>query len=75
MGPNQTYKLLYSKGNYQKKKRKKERKENTAACGMGENSCKWCNWQGINFQNIQTTHTIQQEKNKQPNQKMSRRPK
>ena len=26
MGPNQTYKLLYSKGNYQKKKKKKEKK-------------------------------------------------
>ena len=29
----------------------------------------------INFQNIQTTHTAQYQKNKQPNQKMGRRSK
>ena len=29
----------------------------------------------INFQNIQATHTIQYQKNKQPNQKMGKRPK
>ena len=46
---------------------------------MGENSCKQCNWQGLNLQNIQTTHLIQQQeqqqKPKQPGQKMGRRPK
>ena len=33
--------------------------------------------QGINLQSIQTTHTTQQQQqiNKQPNQKMGRRPK
>ena len=40
---------------------------------MGENICKWCNQQGVNFQNIQTTHTTQYQKNKQPNQKLGRR--
>ena len=29
--------------------------------GMGENSCKWCNKQGLNLQNIQTTQTTQQQ--------------
>ena len=33
--------------------------------GMGENTCKWCDWQGLNFQNIQTAHTTQQQ-GKQP---------
>jgi len=23
---------------------------------MGENICKWCNWQGISLQNLQTAH-------------------
>ena len=50
MGPNQTYKLLHSKG---KKK-----------YGMGENSFKQCNQQGLNLQYIQTTPTAQQQKNK-----------
>ena len=25
--------------------------------GMGENTCKWCDKQGLNLQNIQTAHT------------------
>jgi len=29
----------------------------------------------INFQNIQTAHTTQYQKNKQPNQKVGKRPK
>ena len=33
---------------------------------MGENLCKGSNWQGINLQNIQTSHTTLEE---QPNQK------
>ena len=41
---------------------------------MGENICKWCDLQGVNIQNIQTGHTTQYQKNKQPNQKMGRRP-
>ena len=67
MGPNQTSKLLYSKGNH------KENEKTT--CGMGENTCKWCDWQGINFQNIQTAHTTQYQKQRnQPNQKWSKDP-
>ena len=31
---------------------------------MGENSCKGCNQQGLNLQNIQPTHTTQQQKKK-----------
>ena len=41
---------------------------------MEENSCKLFNTQGLNLQNIKTL-TDQQHKNKQPNQKMVRRPK
>ena len=40
-----------------------------------ENICKWCNQQGINFQNIQTAYTAPYQKNKQPNQKMGKRSK
>ena len=39
MGPHQTEKLLHSKGN------PKETKKTTYR--MGENSFKWCNWQGL----------------------------
>ena len=34
---------------------------------MGENSCKQCSGQRRDLQNTQTTHTTQQQKNKQPN--------
>ena len=54
MGPNQTYKLLHSKGNHKQNKRTTYRR--------GENICKRCNWQGLNFQNIQTAYTTQQQK-------------
>ena len=40
-----------------------------------ENNSKWNNWQRINFQNIQSAHTTQYQKNKQPNQKVGKRPK
>ena len=43
--------------------------------GLGENICKQCNWQGLNFQNILTAHTTQWQRNKQPNEKMGRWPK
>ena len=55
MGPNQTYKLLHSKGNHKQKEK--------ATYRMRENICKWCDWQGLNFQNIQTAYTTQQQKN------------
>ena len=32
---------------------------------MGENICTWCDWQGINFQNIQTACTTQWQKTTQ----------
>ena len=38
MGPNQTYKLLHSKGNHKNKKQKKLKK---TTYGMKENSCKF----------------------------------
>ena len=38
--------------------------------GLGENICKWCNQQGLHFQNVQTAHATQYQINKQPNQKM-----
>ena len=34
---------------------------------MGENTCKWSNWQRINLQNIQTAHVAQYQK-RQANQ-------
>ena len=48
MGPNQTYKLWHSKGNHKRNEKR--------TCRLGENIYKWCNQQGLNFQNIQT-HT------------------
>ena len=42
---------------------------------MRENICKQYDRQGINLQNIQAAHAAQYQKNKQPNQKMGRRPK
>ena len=51
MGPNQTCKLLHSKGNHKQSKK--------TTYGLGENICKYCDWQGLNFQNIQIAHTTQ----------------
>ena len=51
MGPNQTCKFLHSKGNHQLNEK--------ATYGLGENICKQCDRQGLNFQNIQTANTIQ----------------
>ena len=64
---NQTYMPLYSKGNHKQSKNTTYR--------MGLTICKRCYQQGLNFQNIQTAHTTQQQKNKQPDQKMGRGPK
>ena len=36
---------------------------------MEEGICKQCDRHGLNFQNTQTAHITQQQKNKQPNQK------
>ena len=48
------YMLLHSKGNHKQYKK--------TTYGMGDNICKWCYQQGLNFQNIQTAHTTQQKK-------------
>ena len=61
MGPSQTYKLSHNKGSHKQNEK--------AIYEMGENSCKWRNQQGLNLLNIQTTHTIQQNKTKVPNWK------
>ena len=42
---------------------------------MGENICKWCDWQKINLQNIQISHIAQYQKEKQSYQNMCRWPK
>ena len=67
MEPNQTCKLLHSKGNHKQNEK--------TAYGLRENICKQWDWQGINFQNIQIAHTTQNQENQQPNQKLGRRPK
>ena len=51
MGPNQTHKLLHSKRNHKQNEK--------TTLWMGENICKQCDWQGLNFQNIQIAHTTQ----------------
>ena len=42
---------------------------------MGENNSKGNNWQRINFQNKQAAYITQYQKNKQPNQRVEKRPK
>ena len=61
MGPNQTYMLLHSKGNHKQHEKTTNR--------MGENNCKWCDQQRINFQNIQITHTTKQWETNNPIEK------
>jgi len=63
MGPSQTYKLLHSKRNHKQNEKTTYRRKYLQTM-----------WSRANFQNIQTTHTTQQQK-KQPHQKMGRRPK
>ena len=53
--------LLHSKGNHKQYKK--------TTYGMGDNICKWCYQQGLNFQNIQTAHTTQQKKANNPIEK------
>ena len=40
---------------------------------MGKAICKWYDKQGVNNQNISTTHTIEYQKTKNPILKMGRR--
>ena len=56
-------------------KQKENKQKEKTTHRMGEKICKWCDEQGLNFQNIQTVHTTQQQKNKKPYSKMGRRPK
>ena len=53
MRPNQTCKIFHSKGKQNEK----------TAYWNGRKFCKWCDWQGFNFQNIQTAHAAQYQKN------------
>ena len=54
---------MHSKGNH---------KLNEKTHRMGENICKWSNWQGVNLQNIQTAHAAQYQKTENPMKKMDR---
>ena len=67
MEPNKTLNVLHRKGNY--------KQDEKGTLRMRENNCKWSNWQRINLQNIQAARAAQYWKNKQPNQKMGRKPK
>jgi len=42
--------------------------------GLEENICKWCDQQGLNFQNIQIAHVTQYQKNRKLNQKWAEDP-
>ena len=39
---------------------------------MGENICKWCDWKGLNFQDIQKDHTTWQQQKDNPIEKTGR---
>ena len=49
-------------------------KSQTRLSNWTELNSKWNNWQRINFQNIEAAHTTQYQENKQPNQKVGKRP-
>ena len=51
MASNQIYNFLHSKGNHNHKQSKKN-----LWTGGKKNVCKSCDWQGINLQNLQTSH-------------------
>ena len=53
MGYNQTYKLLYKKGKHKQNEKTTHR--------LGENICKWCDWQVLNFQNMVTAHNTEKQ--------------
>ena len=69
MGPNQMYKLLYSKGN--------DKPNENTTYRMGGNICKLWDRQRLNKLNIQTAHTAQYQRKKKTatQSKKSRRPK
>ena len=55
MRPNETSKILHSKGNHKQDKKTTLR--------LGGNISKWSNWQRINLQNLQAAHAAQYQKN------------
>ena len=55
----QTYRLLYSKGNC--------KQNGKITYRLGENNFKSCDWQGLNFQSIQTAHAAAKSLNKKAN--------
>ena len=60
MEPNQTHKLLHSKGNHIKNNNKK------SVYGIGENICKQCDKTGAYSPNIQTAHATSHRKTNNP---------
>ena len=66
MGPIQTYKLLYSKGNHKQNEKTTHR--------LGENICKLCDQKGLNFQNHKQLIQCNTKKKKKPNQKWAEDP-
>ena len=47
----------------------KETINKRTAYGLEENICKWCDQQGLNFQNVQIAHVTQYQKNRKLSQK------
>jgi len=58
---------LHSKSNHQWNEKTTYR--------LGDNICKWWDWQGVNIQNIQTVHTTQYQKTQTTQSNMGRRTK
>ena len=57
MRPNQFYMILHNKGNYENETNQKNKPRRR------KTSCKWCDQQGLNFQNIQIAHATQYKNN------------
>ena len=71
MGPNQTLKLLHSKGNYQQHRGK--RKKNPTK-RMGENICKRCDKKEVNLKYGNSSYNSISNKQSNQKKKMGRRP-
>ena len=56
---------MHSKGNHRQNEKTTYR--------MRENICKWWDWQGINFQSLQTAHATQYFKKTQSKKKKKRK--
>ena len=57
---------MYGKGNHKQNHKKTHR--------MGENIGKQCEWQGLNFQNIETAPAAQYQKKKKKKEKKRKQP-